>query len=434
MYNVGISALDWLLAILFIVLSLTLSKLFFKGSQEDSSIFIKGLLVKYFFSMLFCVVIVYVYGGVGDSISFFAESLEARELVSNGQLEFLRYLKFNEDDFAEYGWPNHGSPSGAVVEKLSFLLSYIGNKSFLLVSLWFALIFYSGVWKFYTVAAKIYPNRKKIIQFGILFFPSVCFYSSGIFKDTIGYSALGWAIYLLYNLLIYNGKSAWKYIAFGFWLYILYVVRAYIFYSLTLALLYMLFIKTVNYPKFKRYKLLWVVGFLVIIVSIFFQFYAVIEEELASTFIKEILSNKNLYESIGGGSNFTLISGESITLFDLIRVFPLAIFTTLFRPFLWESASALMLFSSLENTIVLVLFVFALFKSGFKNFIYNLRTSPLDAFLLMYVIVFSGLVSIYTPNFGSLIRYRISAMPMLVLIIISIQTDFRANKTSSIHE
>lgn len=427
MYNVTISGIDWFLAFVFILFSLLIVKLFYKGEKENKLVFIKGLMAKYFFSILFCLIIVYVYSGVGDSISFFAESIEAKKLVSSGQLGFFQYLNFGEEDFADYDWPNHGSPSGAIVEKISFLLSYIGNDSFLIVSLWFAFIFYFGVFKFYVTVSKIFPSNQKLLQFGILFFPSVCFYSSGIFKDTIGYAALGWVIYALYNLALHKQKKIYILFIFTFWLYTLYEVRAYIFYAVLLALVYLLYVKLLNSPNIHKYKWVFNLVFVLSFGTLFYQFYNVIEAEVASSFIKEILSNKNLYESIGGGSNFTLISGETITLADLIKVFPLAIFTTLFRPFIWESNSALMLFSSLENTIVLVLFLIALSKYGLKNYIYNIRTSPLDAFLLMYILAFSGLVSIYTPNFGSLIRYRISAMPMLIIIIISLQTNLRPN-------
>lgn len=431
MYNISIYWYDFVLAFIFAITSVLLLKIFYKPDKNLSKVFFRALYYKYFFSLLFCLIIVFLYGAVGDSISFFAESIEARNEVETGQLGFLEYLNFKSEDFRDHGWYNHGAPSGAFLEKISFLLSYPGLKSFLLTSLLFAFVSFFGVWKLYVTTLKIFPYNSKILQLGILFFPSVCFYSSGIFKDTISFSALGWFVYALYELSNGSFKKLKYWIIFSISLYMIYVVRSYVFYSIVLSLVFMLYVRMLNTRKLVKFKHFLNFTFLLTVAILFFVFYSFIEQELLGDFISEILSNKVLYDSVGGGSNYDIISGESFTLSDLIKTIPIAIFTTLFRPFLWESNSPLMMVSSLENTMLLIYFIYTVFKYGLKNFKYNMKHDVLTPFVLVYVIAFSGLVSIYTSNFGTLTRYRISAMPLLIIIIVSIQlkTVIQPSKT-----
>lgn len=421
MYNISISGYDFLLAFFFITTSVFILKIFYRRDQNNSKIFFRGLYFKYFFSILFCLIIVFVYGGVGDSISFFAESILARKEVASGQLGFLQYLNFSSQDFRDYGWFNHGAPSGAFLEKISFLLSYPGCQSFLLTSLIFAFVAFFGVWKLYTTVVKIFPEKSRILQFGILFFPSVCFYSSGIFKDTVSFSALGWFVFALYELSNGYSKNVKNWAIFSISLYVIYIARSYVFYSIVLSLVFMIYQRILNARKLAKFRIALNLSFLTIVGILFFNFYSFIEEELLSDFINEIVSNKALYDSLGGGSNYDLISADSFTLSDLIKTLPAAIFTTLFRPFLWESNSALMIISSLENTILFIYFIKTIFKNGIGNLRYNMKKNILLPFFFMYIIAFSGLVSIYTSNFGTLIRYRISVMPLLIIIIVSVQ-------------
>lgn len=437
MFNITIGPLDFILLLAFIALVWIAHAMPSKNSINEEEralkvLFRKALLYKIFFSFLFCVIIVYLYGGVGDSISFFAESQEARHEVASGNLGFLEYLQFGEEDFMAQGWYQHGAPSGAFLEKISFLLSYPGCGSYLLTSALFAYFSFFGVWKLYTTFIKFFPDNKRLLQFGILFFPSVCFYSSGIFKDTISFSALGWFVYALYEISYGSSKKIKTWVVFFISGYLIYKVRSFVVYSLGLSILIMAYTNVLNVYAVGKTKYIFHFLFLSVSFALFFNFYEYLEEELLSSFLDEIISSKNLYDSIGGGSNYNLINAESFTLAALLKVLPLAIFTTLFRPFLWESNSLLMLISSLENAILFFYFVNVLVKNGFKKIYFNLSHNILLIFCIVFVLIFSGLVSIYTSNFGTLIRYRISVIPLFVFIIVCAKSKSVNQKTTPV--
>ena len=99
-------------------------------------------------------------------------------------------------------------------------------------------------------------------------------------------------------------------------------------------------------------------------------------------------------------------------------MFPMAIITTLFRPYPWEAKNPVMLISAIESAILLVFFVFTVYKFGIKLFFRKIFSSPILTFMLCYSLFFAGLVAITTNTFGSLVRYKILTMPFFLALLI----------------
>ena len=91
-----------------------------------------------------------------------------------------------------------------------------------------------------------------------------------------------------------------------------------------------------------------------------------------------------------------------------------AIWVTLYRPYIWEAKNIVMLLSAIENLLLFLLTLYIFIKSGIRNAIRHLTTSPVIIFCLIFSIVFSFAVGISTYNFGSLVRYKIPMIPFFV--------------------
>ena len=86
---------------------------------------------------------------------------------------------------------------------------------------------------------------------------------------------------------------------------------------------------------------------------------------------------------------------------------PIAITAGLYRPFLWEAGNAVMLISGLENSLLLILTIYILFKVGpFRTFKF-IATEPLLLFSFTFAIVMAFSVGLTSANFGALVRYKI---------------------------
>jgi len=119
----------------------------------------------------------------------------------------------------------------------------------------------------------------------------------------------------------------------------------------------------------------------------------------------------------GAESNFALGVGFDGSLKGLAKLAPVAVFTTFFRPFLWESHKASQLLASLESLILLFFTLFVLFKSGVKSFIKMILTDPLIMYCFLFSFVFAMFVGASTLNFGTLVRYKIPCLPFYAISI-----------------
>jgi len=111
------------------------------------------------------------------------------------------------------------------------------------------------------------------------------------------------------------------------------------------------------------------------------------------------------------GSNSYYIGQLDGTLSNLLSLAPIAIFTALFRPFIWEIGSPTMVISAVEN-VALILFVFLLLiRTNPIKIIKLLTKHPFLLFCILFSIFFAFGVGIAGTNFGALVRYKIPMMP-----------------------
>jgi hypothetical protein len=130
------------------------------------------------------------------------------------------------------------------------------------------------------------------------------------------------------------------------------------------------------------------------------------------------------------GSGYTL-GDFDFSAAGLLRKAPLAVITTMFRPFLWEVRNPVMLLAALENLVFIVLFgrgIFRLFGSGSNE------SEKLLILCFSFSILFSLAIGITTYNFGSLVRYKIPMLPFLAagLVILNFKKQSK-NASLSIH-
>ena len=100
---------------------------------------------------------------------------------------------------------------------------------------------------------------------------------------------------------------------------------------------------------------------------------------------------------------------------SLARLAPAAIAATLFRPYIWESRKLSSLLSSLESLALMLFTLYVLKRVGIKNFIMTIITKPIVLYCLFFSLIFALFVGATTLNFGTLVRYKIPAMPFYVI-------------------
>src|SRR5690606_39066857 len=106
--------------------------------------------------------------------------------------------------------------------------------------------------------------------------------------------------------------------------------------------------------------------------------------------------------------------------------YPMQMFTYVFRPLPFEASSAVTLVTSLENTILLFLFIYILFKSkfNFRPFIYDK-----NLWLLTYVFLTCTILAMTTANLGIATRQKWMFMPVLLYLLIYSFHNYKLNKS-----
>lgn len=285
----------------------------------------------------------------------------------------------------------------------------------------FALIGFIGSWLLFRTFYKLYPGPHIWIAFSCLFIPTVCFWGSGIFKDTLTLSALGFLTFSSHQFFFERKNFTRNSILIVLAVWIIYSMKKYILLSFLPALIVWIFFANLKFIKSPAARILIIP--LVTIVVLLLGYFAILKVgeddsrynvgRLAET--ARITSYDIRYgwgARTGEGSGYTL--GELDGSWQsMIRLAPAAVNVSLFRPYLWEIRNPLMLLSGMESLVFLILTLFILFKTGMRFFKYLKKPEVLFCFI--FSIIFAFAVGVSTFNFGTLSRYKIPMEPFYLL-------------------
>jgi hypothetical protein len=105
----------------------------------------------------------------------------------------------------------------------------------------------------------------------------------------------------------------------------------------------------------------------------------------------------------------------SSSLWSITTQLPVGLWNTLLKPYPFSSHNPLILLSSIENILLLVLLLLAVGRRPRRqqidfNFLF---------FLLTAVLLYFSIIGLMTPVLGSLVRYRVVLVPFLLYILLS---------------
>ncbi len=314
-------------------------------------------------------------------------------------------------------------PQSFFVIRIAAILDLLTFSSYSGTAVLFAVIAFTGAWMLFLTFYRLYPDSHRWIAFSSLFIPSVVFWGSGIFKDTITLAALGMATFGFYRLVFLQRIRVGTVILVlaAFW--VIFSIKKYILLCFLPALFFWVVITYLSRIRLVMLRL--IVTPVAILIAAFLSYYAIVEvgeddkryrvSNLAET--ARITAYDIRYgwgARTGEGSGYTLGTLDG-SWESMLRMAPQAINISLYRPYLWEVDNPLMLFSALESLALLLLTIYLLWKVRGRIFRYVLRPDVL--FCLSFALVFAFAVGVSTFNFGTLSRYKIPMMPYFLLSI-----------------
>lgn len=281
----------------------------------------------------------------------------------------------------------------AVINITSFLTGKL-EANYLNTTLIFGFLGTLGLIYLYITLRKYFESIPKYWKL-ILFIPSMSFWSSGLGKDSISFFAV---CLFLYTITL-NKKI---YILLPISFFSMFIVRPHIALMMIISFVIYFIIRSRVHLLFKLITLPVILAGL-IFSSSFVQQYVGLEEASIDSISSYVDDRQNSNQ--GGGSSIDLQSMS----------YPMQMFTYVFRPLPFDAHSALALFTSIENTILLILFFYVLFKNKFKlhAFVEGKHT-----WLLIYALLTCSMLAITTANLGIATRQKWMFMPILIYLLV----------------
>lgn len=242
----------------------------------------------------------------------------------------------------------------------------------------------------------------KILGTVIVFLPSVSFWSSSLGKDAISFMAVGLALWASLNL----NKRA---LLMGCSVLLMLFVRPHIS-GLMIMGLAASFIFQKNIPLIYRFFL--GVGSLSVVAVIvpFALNYAGVGESVGAEEMSAYVEQRQSYNTQGGGG----VDLKSMSL-------PMQLFTYMFRPLPFEAHSIASFMASLDNIVLLYLFI-----TG-STYLIKKRSRPdfklqNRAFMWFYLLGTWCVLALTSANLGIAVRQKWMIAPMLIFLLISVMS------------
>jgi hypothetical protein len=300
----------------------------------------------------------------------------------------------------------------AVFDLLTFS-SYSGT------AVLFAVVSFIGAWLMYRTFYRMYPTFHRWLAVACLFVPSVFFWGSGIFKDTITLAALGIATYCVYQIAIEKRIRVGYILAIAICFWIIYSIKIYILLCfLPAALLWIGIRHIASVRQVVARVLLLPVGLACIAALGYLAVWQVAAEDPRYNLSQIAETARVTAYDIGfwtgkdAGSRYSLGELDG-TLGGMLRLAPQAINVSLYRPYLWEVNNPLMLLAALESFVLLVMTLYVLARARTRTFRYLFH--PDVVFCMVFALIFAFAVGVSTYNFGTLSRYKIPLMPFFLV-------------------
>ena len=138
------------------------------------------------------------------------------------------------------------------------------------------------------------------------------------------------------------------------------------------------------------------------------------KEDASSTLLETRIRYHVLldYGKTGSTIDIPILEPNAIS---VLKAVPMALVNATFRPYPWKIRSPFMALSGLENIMILVFMILAVFKfqsQAIRHPIFWVSVS-----FALIIIVLTGLV---TPVVGAIVRYKVPALPFLVCSILAL--------------
>lgn len=388
------------------------------------------------FGALAYAMMVQYYYGYGDSFIFYYGSDFLSTQVANNAENIQYFFKpaaevklWYDEEVGDINYSGYfGIASNLFIMKIAAVLSLVSFNKYLIITIFFGAFSFAGLWKLFLVFKDINKDKQvKLLAWGVLYMPSVWFWGSGLIKDSICLGGIGFIVHFMYKLFIKKEFSFKSIIGLIAMIYIVGNIKSYIIIVLAIGLAVFAFYKFVTPFKNVVIRAFIILIFLTAIITVaFITNFSEQLQELADESKVQVDAYQRNYDAVQNEderSRGNVKSGEiDASIPGLLLHSPIAIFTCLYRPFLWESRKIFIIFSALESLLLLLCTVYVIIKLRFLGFFREIFNNPFVLSSLLIAVLFALIIGFTTYNFGTMARYKIVLLPFYFFTLVYLYT------------
>lgn len=437
---------DWLLSFMYIGFAVMVFWVYIRFAKNDDPVyrwFIPALTFKFLGGIAVLMIYAYYYTDGGDTYSYFDNTkvlirltLEDPGAAFNflmGDNSWESYSKFTFSSGRPWG-DLYRDDNAWAVSRFTYPIVILGLGRIMTSTILFNVFAFIGPWKLFKLLNRRYPGQTLRLAFAMFFIPSCIFWGSGLYKDSFTLSATMWILYSIMAISFERKKIGLNILMIVINSYIIITIKPYIFVALMPAALILFLYSSVKNIRNKALRVLVLpMGTVALLVG-GLAVYSYVSPSLGqygsmnSMMEKLVVTQQDFVNNKTYSSNFFDIGEFDPSLSGIAKKAPLAFIYGLFGPFPWQVANPVMAISSLEGMAFLFLFLIALRNVLFRKGASKVLSDPVIVGFLIFSFMFIIFVGLSTANFGSLVRYRIPALPLFFFCVMYIIGETRRDQ------
>lgn len=359
-----------------------------RSASNDSRVYWSALALRLTVGIILGLFYVVYYDSKGDTFAFFDDAVA----LSHGQTETVTT-----------------EPRSLFFVYIIRIVNFVTYNNYWLTSLWLSWFSFICSYRLVAKLDAIIPEFGSATRIALLFLPSVVFWSSGVIKESVAFSAVAMLCVFFLSLIRNERFTALRALGVAVFLFILFSLKYYWAAVLVPCMITAVIIQKIGPKKYV------VPIFLLVFVLLAFLASFTHPNFYISRFLQVMVENHDIY--IVRSQPDKLIHYYNLTpdWWSVIINSPWALLSGLFRPMVFEVSNVPGYLAAIENLLLLGLVLWKLKfirKPKVENHVIVLTA-------VVYVVVLCIFLALSTPNFGTLSRFRIGFLPFFVLLILA---------------
>ncbi|GAB2822185.1 hypothetical protein GCM10027043_23930 [Ferruginibacter profundus] len=294
-----------------------------------------------------------------------------------------------------------------IIIKMISLCDIFSRGNYYINSLFFNFVGFLGHVAFYRIFIQLYKKQQPAVIVCCFLLPSMLYFTSGVQKDNIVFTTLGFLLYAVYQSLQENQWTRKRLAIIGIAFIMLFLIRSYVLINLLPALIIWILVVKYKWPSLKSF----IIGYIICGI-LFFNVHSV----AGSIDPPKTVTNKQ-------AAFFTLpVASTQIKLDTLYPNFKSFVFNApqafnhlLMRPYPTELPAKSLLPINIELIAFQLCFILFLF---FKRKAIPEEKDPFLFFGIFFAMTMFLFIGYIMPNLGSIVRYRSVYLPFLMAPVI----------------